>query len=102
MRLKNLFSRSTWVRNKLSAEKRIRSEKVIQDSKVYEIICEINYYMAKIQVEENFIFDFIISQAARHNISKENTRKLLEYHYMNKMVITNKSSLNYIIRKNRL
>jgi hypothetical protein len=75
---------------------------VIQDSKVYEIICEINYYMAKIQIEETFIFDFILQQATRNAITKENTRKLLEYHYMNKMVITNKTSANYIIRKNRL
>lgn len=50
LRLNKIFSRSTWVRNKMFAEKKIRSEKVIQDSKIYEIICEINYYMAKIQV----------------------------------------------------
>lgn len=72
------------------------------DSKVYEILCEINYYMAKIQLEETFIFDFMLLQATKNGISKENARKLLEYHYMNKMITTNKVSSNYLIRKARL
>lgn len=50
LRIRKLFSRSTWVRNKTFDEKRLRSEKVIQDSRAYESLCEVNYYMGKLQL----------------------------------------------------
>jgi hypothetical protein len=68
----------------------MKSEKLIQDAKVFEILCEINYYMTKLELEETFVFDFMLIQTQRYNISKENTKKLLEYHYLNKIIATNK------------
>ena len=58
--------------------------------------------MAKLELEESFIFDFIIKQSAKFGINKENIRKLLEYHYLNKMITTNKKNSTYLTRKLRL
>jgi hypothetical protein len=58
--------------------------------------------MAKLQLEEHFIFEFMVAQSTRYHLPQDNTRKLLEYHYMNKMDLTNRLSANYIKRKERL
>lgn len=58
--------------------------------------------MTKLELEETFVFDFILSQTQKCNINKENTKKLLEYHYLNKMIATNKQSSTYLMRKARL
>lgn len=80
----------------------MKSEKLIQDAKVFEILCEINYYMTKLELEEAFVFDFMLTQTQKYNISNENTKKLLEYHYLNKMITTNKESSTTFMRKARI
>jgi hypothetical protein len=41
-------------------------------------------------------------QGTKFAISKDNIRKILEYHYMSKMIATNKVSSNSMVRKARL
>lgn len=45
---------------KISTDKRIRSEKIIADARAYDILCEINYYMSRLELAEKFIFDFMV------------------------------------------
>ena len=44
----------------MASSKKIRSEKLITDSKVYEILCEVNYYMVKLELDNDFMFNFIL------------------------------------------
>jgi hypothetical protein len=38
-KLKKLFSKHEWLFNKVSYNKKIKTEKIIQDAKIYEILC---------------------------------------------------------------
>ena len=58
--------------------------------------------MVKLELDQAFIFDFMLSQSIKNGLSKDNTRKLLEYHYLNKMDATNKQNATYLTRKLRL
>lgn len=46
--------------HKITTEKKIRSEKIIADARAYDILCEINYYMSRLELSEKFIFDFMV------------------------------------------
>lgn len=37
--------------HKVSTEKKIRSEKMIADAKAYDILCEMNYYMSRLELK---------------------------------------------------
>ena len=101
-RWRGIFSKNIWNGENIFSNKKMKSEKLIQDAKVFEILCEINYYMTKLELEEAFVFDFMLTQTQKYNISKENTKKLLEYHYLNKMITTNKESSTTFMRKARI
>ena len=87
---------------KIITEKKIRSEKVIIEAKVYDIVCEMNYYMARLELKEKFIFDFMIQTAKLHGFNTENTKKLLNFHYFTKQNTVNKLSTNNTRRKKSL
>lgn len=87
---------------RVTTEKKIRSEKIITDARMYDIACEMNYYMARLQLKEKFIFDFIIEMAKSHGFTNENTKKLLNFHYFTKQNSLNKLGTNHSKRKKAL
>lgn len=58
--------------------------------------------MSRLELNEKFIFDFIVSASTFYGLTNENTRKLLKFHYLNKQNANTKTSSNYWIRKKRL
>jgi hypothetical protein len=39
---------------------RENSDKIISDARDYDIMCEINYFMIRLELDEKFVFNFIL------------------------------------------
>lgn len=37
--------------NRITTEKKIRSEKIIADARAYDILCEMNYFMSRLELK---------------------------------------------------
>ena len=42
---------------------------MIQDAKEYEIVCEINYFLSRLEIKEKLIFETIVKLAVKFNFS---------------------------------
>ena len=58
--------------------------------------------MVKLELNQEFIFDFLQEQSVKCGISKDNLKKLVEFHYFNKIKANNKQNATYLTRKQRL
>lgn len=61
-----------------------------------------NYFMARMEIEEKFIFDFIVKIGNFYGFSLEGTKKLLQFHYFNKQNNIDKVSRNFVNRRRKL
>lgn len=83
-------------------ERRNKNDKIVNDAKAYEILCEVNYFMSRMEIDEKFVFEFVVHAAEKYKLSKENLQKLLKLHYFNKQNSNSKTNPNYLKRKKNL
>lgn len=69
---------------------------------MYEIVCEINYFLARLELKEKNIFDIIVKLSTIYHFSIENTKKLLKFHYLNKHTTIDKMGSTLMKRKKKL
>ena len=69
---------------------------------MYDIVCEMNYYMSRLELKEKFIFDFIIEVSKKYGFSNDNIKKLLNFHCLSKQNSMNKLGTNQSKRKKYL
>lgn len=65
-------------------------------------MCEICYFMTKLELEEKFVFNFILEASKKYHFSEENIKKLIKIHSFNRISHNNKIGSSEIKRKKRL
>jgi len=48
----------------------LKSEKILLDARDYDIMCEMCYFMIKLELEEKFVFNFILEASKKYNFSE--------------------------------